>query len=220
MGRYTGSPDTIILDQLIHLKGFSAGSFAGLCLLHLLWKFPNVVTESTLGAIACPPQLLIAPPELHTLHLFHYEADRLCVWRPARQLLENLKIDYTYVVTQDNTYHEHFGASEHNYAHWLTLAIPAGWWNISGLLFVCPAAASAARRDATPLRLLSWLSFCLAPEVDEFIEEAMKYLSTSQTVKEQELVGLGGKLLGLDPPCDTAESLRDRLIELVSVFKR
>ena len=45
----------------------------------------------------------------------------------------------------------------------------------------------------------------------------MKYLSTSQTVKEQELVGLGGKLLGLDPPCDTAESLRDRLIELVSV---
>ena len=125
MGRYTGSPDTIILDQLIHLKGFSAGSFAGLCLLHLLWKFPNVVTESTLGAIACPPQLLIAPPELHTLHLFHYEADRLCVWRPARHLLENLKIDYTYVVTQDNTYHEHFGASEHNYAHWLTLAIPA-----------------------------------------------------------------------------------------------
>ena len=29
MGRYTGSPDTFVLDQRIELRGFSAGSFAG-----------------------------------------------------------------------------------------------------------------------------------------------------------------------------------------------
>ena len=46
MGRYTGSPDTLVLDQRIDLRGFSAGSFAGL----------NVVTNGKLGAIACPPR--------------------------------------------------------------------------------------------------------------------------------------------------------------------
>ena len=36
MGRYTGSPDTLMFDQRIDLRGFSAGSFAGLSTLHLL----------------------------------------------------------------------------------------------------------------------------------------------------------------------------------------
>ena len=41
--------------------------------LHLLWKIPNVVTNGKLGAIACPPQLIVTPPPDHTLHLLHYE---------------------------------------------------------------------------------------------------------------------------------------------------
>ena len=61
MGRYTGSPDTLVFDQRIDLRGFSAGSFAGLSTLHLLWKIPNVVTNGKLGAIACPPQLIVTP---------------------------------------------------------------------------------------------------------------------------------------------------------------
>ena len=79
MGRYTGSPHTLVLDQRVEVRGFSAGSFAGLSLLQLLWKIPNVVTCGKLGAIACPPQLLITSPATHVLHLFHYEADQLCV---------------------------------------------------------------------------------------------------------------------------------------------
>ena len=51
MGRYTGSPDTLV----------SAGSFAGLCLLQLLWKIPNVVTSGKLGAFfASPSQEILA----------------------------------------------------------------------------------------------------------------------------------------------------------------
>ena len=83
MGRYTGSPDTLVFDQRIDLRGFSAGSFAGLSTLHLLWKMPNVATNGKLGAIACPPQLIVTPPTDHTLHLLHYEADQLCVWKPG-----------------------------------------------------------------------------------------------------------------------------------------
>ena len=159
MGRYTGFPDTLVLDQRVEVRGFSAGSFAGLSLLQLLWKIPNVVTSGKLGAIACPPQLLITPPATHGLHLFHYEADQLCVWKPGRHQLEQLQIKFTYVNTQSFAYSEHFGASEHNYSHWLSLELPAGWWDIANFLFLCPDAASSTKRDATPLRLRSWLSF-------------------------------------------------------------
>ena len=148
MGRYTGSPDTLVLDQRVEVRGFSAGSFAGLSLLQLLWKIPNVVTSGKLGAIACPPQLLITPPATHVLHLFHYEADQLCVWKPSRRQLEQLQIRFTYVNTQ---------GTEHNYSHWLSLELPTGCWDIARFLFLYPDAASSTKRDATPLRLLSWL---------------------------------------------------------------
>ena len=157
MGRYMGSPDTLMFDQRIDLRGFSAGSFGGLSTLHLFWKIPNVVTNGKLGAIACPPQLLVTPPTDHTLHLLHYEADQLCVWKPGEHQLEQLQIRHTYVSTEGPAYREHFGAKEHNYSHWLSLNHKAGWWDLARFLFVNPEAASSAKRDATPLRLLSWL---------------------------------------------------------------
>ena len=141
MGRYTGSPDTLVFDQRIDLRGFSAGSFAGLSTLHLLWQMPNVVTNGKLGAIACPPQLIVTPPTDHTLHLLHYEADQLCVWKPGGHQLDQLQIRYTYVSK------EHFGTKEHNYSHWLSLNHAAGWWDLARFLFMNPEAASSAERD-------------------------------------------------------------------------
>ena len=191
MGRYTGSPDTLVLDQRIDLTRFSAGSFAGLSTLQLLWKIPNVVTNGKLGAIACPPQLIVTPPVAHTLHLLHYEADQLCVWKPGQHQLDQLQIRYTYVSTEGPAYKEHFGGKEHNYSHWLTLNHAAGWWDLARFLFVHPEAACSAKRDATPLRLLSWLSFRLEPAVDELIEATMLHLSTVEEVKDSDLLALG-----------------------------
>ena len=141
MGRYTGSPDTLVFDQRIDLKGFSAGSFAGLGTLHLLWQMPNVVTNGKLGAIACPPQLIVTPPTDHTLHLLHYEADQLCVWKPGGHQLDQLQIRYTYVSIEGPAYKEHFGTKEHNYSHWLSLNHTAGWWDLARFLFMNPEAA-------------------------------------------------------------------------------
>ena len=213
MGRYTGSPDTLVFDQRIDLRGFSAGSFAGLSTLHLLWKIPNVVTNGKLGAIACPPQLIATPPTDHTLHLLHYEADQLCVWRPGEHQLDQLQIRYTYVSTEGPAYKEHFRAKEHNYSHWLSLNHTAGWWDLARFLFVNPEAACSAKRDATPLRLLSWLSFRLEPSVDELIEATMLHLSTVDEVKDSDLLALGTTHLEMD----SAEALRDHFIELISV---
>ena len=203
------------MDQRVELRGFSAGSFAGLSTLQLLWKIPNVVTKGKLGAIACPPQLLVTPPATHALHLLHYESDRLCVWKPGQRQLDQLQIRYTYVRTEGPAYKEHFGAKEHSYSHWLSLDLPAGWWDLARLLFMHPDAASAAKRDATPLRLLSWLSFRLEPAVEELIEDTMLYLSTAEKVTKADLLSLGTK--HLDKGCESVEALRDHLIELVSV---
>ena len=49
-------------------------------------------------------------------------------------------------------------------------------------LFCKAEAASAAKRDDTPLRLLSWLSFRLEPAVEKFIEDTMLHLSTVEEV--------------------------------------
>ena len=181
-------------------------------MLHLLWKFPHVVTNGKLGAIACPPQLIVTPPIDHTLHLMHYEADQLCVWKPSRHELDLLKIRYTYVFAEGPGYREHFGAMEHNYSHWLCLENSAGWWDLPRFLFCKAEAASAAKRDATPLRLLSWLSFRLEPAVEKFIEDTMLHLSTVEEVKDSDLLALGNTHLETDTPFVSTEELRDHLI--------
>ena len=78
-----------------------------------------------------------------------------------------------------------------------------------------PEAASSAKRDATPLRLLSWLSFCLEPSVDELIEATMVIFL--QLIRTGDLLALGTTHLKMDTPFDSAEALRDHLIELISV---
>ena len=80
-----------------------------------------------------------------------------------------------------------------------------------------PEAASSAKRDATPLRLLSWLSFRLEPAVEKLVEATMLYLSTAEEVKDSEPLELGRKHLEVDTHFASAEALRDHLIELISV---
>ena len=126
------------------------------------------------------------------------------MWKPGEHQLDQLQIRYTYVSTEGPAYKEHFGAKEHNYSHWLSLNHTAGWWDLARFLFVNPEAASSAKRDATPLRLLSWLSFRLEPSVDELIEATMIYLSTVDEVKDSDLLALGTTHLKMDTPFDSA----------------
>ena len=157
-----------------------------------------------------------------SLHLVHYQSDELCNWRPSRPQLEHsgaMKCctSFTYVMNESASYKGHFGAGEHGYAHWLGLDLPRGVLQLSQLLFLCPEAAAAAKRDETPLRLISWLNYMLDPDLETFVEEAMKYLSTREHVADQFLLQLGAKYVRNDNPARTEVELRDRLIDLVSV---
>ena len=178
-----------------------------------------MITKSRLGAIACPPvQLTMAPSKgSDELHLIHYESDELCCWRPGRALLNNCCAKYTYIRNESPAYKGHFGSSGHCYAHWLGLELPGGVLELSQLLFIVPEAAASAKRDATPLRLISWLSYKLDAEVESLIEAAMLHLSTCEQVGGQILLQLGRQHLKLKDQVRTETDLRDRLIDRVSV---
>ena len=106
VGRYLGCLQGPAFEQAVELRGFSAGSFAGLCLLHILWPIPGITTKGRLGAIACPPVLLTMGPafEGDKLHLIHYESDELCCWKPGREQLEKCCTKYTYIMNESSAY--------------------------------------------------------------------------------------------------------------------
>ena len=219
VGRYLGCFQGPAFEQVVALRGFSAGSFSGLCLLHILWPIPGVVTKGRLGAIACPPALLTMAPakDGDELYLVHYESDELCCWKPGRVQLDRCCTKYTYIMNESPAYKGHFGSSDHGYAHWLGLKLPGGILQLSQLLFLCPEAAASAKRDATPLRLISWLSYKLNPDLESFIEKAMLHLSTREQEESQALLQLGKQHVKQGDQVRTETDLRDRLIDLVSV---
>ena len=83
------------------------------------------------------------------------------------------------------------------------------------LLFIRPA--SKARRDATPLRLISWLSYKLNPELEQFIEQAMEHLSTWKETEGGKVLTMGKDAIRQGETINSEVELRDRLIDLVSV---
>ena len=127
MGRYTGSPDALVLDQRVELRGFSAGILLDCAHCNYCGRSPMLVMKGKLGAIACPPQLLVTLPATHALHLFHYESDQLCVWKPGHRQLDQLQICCTYVSTEGPAYKRVLWSKG---AQLFTLAFarsPAGW---------------------------------------------------------------------------------------------
>ena len=219
VGRYLGAMQGPAFQQEAAVRGFSAGSYSGLSFLHILWPIPGVITKGCLGAIACPPAMLgmsQAKAE-DRLHLIHYEGDELCCWKPGTPQLLHSSSTYTYVTNEIASYKGHFGPSEHAYSHWLALDLPAGEIQLRTLLFVRPEAAAKAKRDATPLRLISWLSYKLNPELELFIEQGMVQLSTWEETEGGKVLQMGKKVVHQRDQICTETELRDRLIDLVSV---
>ena len=214
--RYVGAMQGPAFPQEVAVRGFSAGSFSGLAFLHILRPIPRVTTKGCLGAIACPPSLLgmsQAKAE-DQLHLIHYEGDGLCCLKPGLSQLQQSSTSYTYVTNEIASYKGHFGPSEHDYSHWLALDLPPGRIALRILLFIRPEAASKAKRDATPLRLISWLSYKLNPELELFIEEAMEHLSTWEESEGGKVLTMGRKAIQQGEAINTETELRDRLISV------
>ena len=219
MDRYVGAMQGPDSPSEVHVRGFSAGSYSGLAFLHILWSIPRVSTKGFLGAIACPPSLLnmSRAKKGDLLHLIHFESDSLCSWKPGLQQIRDCCTSFTYVTNEIASYKGHFGPDEHDYSHWMALNLPNGSITLRVLLFIRPEAASKARRDATPLRLISWLSYKLNPELEQFIEQAMEHLSTWKETEGGKVLTMGKEAIQQGETINSEVELRDRLIDLVSV---
>ena len=155
------------------VRGFSAGSFVGLTVLHLLWKMRSMNARATLGAIACPPKLLEMVPVQQAKHLLllHYHGDQLCMWRPPSN---HFLAKRTVYVTGDARLNNHFGSPEHDYCHWVEIAPYPGQYDAWKMLLLAP---DMARRDASAFRLISWLSLSLGENTSVLLSKLMKQLA-------------------------------------------
>ena len=219
MDRYVGAMQGPDSPLEVNVRGFSAATYSGLAFLHILRSIPRVTTKGCLGAIACPPSLLSMSraKKEDLLHLIHFESDSLCSWKPGPQQIRDCCTSFTYITNEIASYKGHFGPDEHDYSHWMALNLPHGSYTLRVLLFIRPEAASKARRDATPLRLISWLSYKLNPELEQFIEQAMEHLSTWTETEGGKVLTMGKEAIPQGETINSEVELRDRLIDLVSV---
>ena len=185
----------------------------------ILWSIPRVTTKGCLGAIACPPSLLCMrrAKKEDLLHLIHFESDSLCLWKPSPQQIRDCCTSFTYITNEIAFCKGHFGPDEHDYSHWMALNLPHGSSTLRVLLFIRPEAALKARRDATPLRLISWLSYKLNPELEQFIEQAMEHLSTWTETEGGKVLTMGKEAIPQGETINSEVELCDRLIDLASV---
>ena len=179
------SPKTIplftpfpLVPAQVYVRGFSAGSYSGICLLHLLWSMPHVQVGQVggiLGGIAFAPVLTHGIPPEHgsQLMLIHLTTDRLCQWHPADDTVRSLPCKYCVVDRDTLELREHFGTCEHSYGHWIDLDMPHGRFPLWQLLPKRPAVAHPQCRDIAPLRLVSWLACAVPSRVQQVLNQLM-----------------------------------------------
>ena len=204
------------------VRGFSAGSFSGLCVCHILWRMPNVTVNGTLGGISVPPRLLRAIPKEHGpgLTLFHLKADALCQWDPSSRCLQPLSCKYCIVGGRVPELHGHFGAGEHSYGHWLDLDLPKGHIDLLTLLRN-PETANPALRDAAPLRLVSWLSCEVPVPTQQLLDRLMESFALVEPVSSQEIFEVSCAALHLDSTTTTTwDQIRDAIVNSIAIGGR
>ena len=95
-------PDTLPTESVklagymvgsLHIRGHSAGSYAGMVWETILAEFPNITGSTVLAAIALPPSLLTRSMLSYTrqIRLIHHGDDLLCVWTPSHQDMKMLQ---------------------------------------------------------------------------------------------------------------------------------
>ena len=98
-----------------------------------------------------------------------------CMWKPSD---DHSLAHRTVYVTRDWRLSNHFGTQECNYCHWLDNVPPIGPHQAWKVLLQHPGLANPQKRDASALRLLSWLSFSLDDRTSALLSRLMKQLAS------------------------------------------
>ena len=197
------------------IRGFSAGSYSGLSMCHLLWRMQHVSVRGTLGGISLPPVLLSRIPGMQgeRLLLYHYTNDTLCQWKPGPDTLKALACKYCIVSNDAAELRGHFGSAEHSYGHWLDLDLPEGEHTLWRLLRSHVAIACPRHRDAAPLRLVSWMSCEPPAHIEALLRQLMLLFAEVQPVASEQVVSAARRALDLpEKPQVSWDEIRDAII--------
>ena len=181
----------------VYVRGFSAGSYSGICLLHLLWNMPHVQVGGILGGISCPPALIhgISPEHGQRIMLIHLTTDRLCQWHPDDKTLHSLNCKYCIVDRKTQELKELFGSCEHSYGHWIDISLPHGRYPLYRLLRRFSDVAPPQARDIAPLRLVSWVSCEVPDHVQQVLNQLMVLFGAVAPVSSDEVLMIRSFLL-------------------------
>ena len=169
--RYLGRCLTDPRPAEVYVRGFSAGSYSGICLLHLLWNMPHVQVGGILGGISCPPALIHGiTPEHGQIMLIHLTTDRLCQWHPYDETLRSLNCKYCIVDRTTQELRELFGACEHSYVtsvcHMGDIRYISS--SVDTLMLPLPKLETLLQ-----LRLVSWVSCEVPDHVQQVLYQLM-----------------------------------------------
>ena len=203
----------------VYVRGFSAGSYSGICLLHLLWNMPHVQVGGILGGISCPPALIhgISPEHGQSLMLIHLTTDRLCQWHPDDGTLRSLNCKYCIVDRTTQELRELFGSCEHSYGHWIDISLPHGRYPLYQLLRRFSDVAPPQARDIAPLRLVSWVSCEVPDHVQQVLNQLMVLFGAVAPVSSDEVLAIGVQQLGVTSSGEISwDAVRDALIREIT----
>ena len=203
----------------VYVRGFSAGSYSGICLLHLLWNMPHVQVGGILGGISCPPALIhgISPEHGESLKLIHLTTDRLCQWHPYDKTLRSLNCKYCIVDRTTQELKELFGSCEHSYGHWIDISLPHGRYPLNQLLRRFSDVAPPQARDIAPLRLVSCVSCEVPDHVQHFLNQLMVLFGAVAPVSSDEVLAIGAQQLGVTSSGEISwDAVRDALIKEIT----
>ena len=203
----------------VYVRGFSAGSYSGICLLHLLWNMPHVQVGGILGGISCPPALIhgISPEHGQRIMLIHLTTDRLCQWHPYDKTLHSLNCKYCIVDRKTQELKELFGSCEHSYGHWIDISLPHGRYPLYQLLRRFADVAPPQARDIAPLRLVSWVSCEVPDHVQQVLNQLMVLFGAVAPVSSDEVIAIGTQLLGVTSSGEISwDMVRDALIREIT----
>ena len=217
--RYLGRCLTDPRPAEVYVRGFSAGSYSGICLLHLLWNMPHVQVGGILGGISCPPALLhgISPEHGQRLMLIHLTTDRLCQWHPSDETLRSLNCKFCIVDRTTQELRELFGSCEHSYGHWIDISLPHGRYPLFQLLRRYSDVAPPQARDIAPLRLVSWVSCEVPDHVQQLLNRMMVLFGAVTPVSSDEVLAIGVQQLGVASSGEISwDVIRDALIREIT----
>ena len=217
--RYLGRCLTDPRPAEVYVRGFSAGSYSGICLLHLLWNMSHVQVGGILGGISCAPALLhgISPEHGQRLMLIHLTTDRLCQWHPSDETLRSLNCKFCIVDRTTQELRELFGSCEHSYGHWIDISLPHGRYPLFQLLRRYSDVAPPQARDIAPLRLVSWVSCEVPDHVQQLLNRMMVLFGAVTPVSSDEVLAIGVQHLGVAPSGEISwDAIRDALIREIT----